>query len=83
MRIRQAEEVPHVEIEKEYYYSRLEKMSDDIHAGITFYEGLHEYILRFNFPESISRNYFRGGDVSNQGLCFGISQAEGGKIEKS
>ncbi len=29
---------------------RLEKISDDIHADITFYEGLYEYMSRFDFP---------------------------------
>ncbi len=51
MSIREAEKVPHVETEKEYYYSRLEKIADDIHADITFYEGLYAYISRFEFPD--------------------------------
>ncbi len=51
MSIREAEKVPHAETEKEYYYSRLEKIADDIHADITFYEGLYAYISRFEFPD--------------------------------
>ena len=46
----EAEEVPHVATEKEYYVSRLEKIADDIHTDITFYQGLYEYISRFDFP---------------------------------
>ncbi len=37
MSIRQAEEVPHVEIEKEYYNSRLNTIANYIHTDITFY----------------------------------------------
>ena len=51
MSIRLAEQIPHVESEKEFIYNKLDKIADDIHADISFYEGVHDYILRFPFPK--------------------------------
>jgi hypothetical protein len=51
MSIRLAEQIPHVESEKEFNYNKLNKIADDIHADISFYEGVHDYILRFPFPK--------------------------------
>ena len=51
MSIRLAEQIPHVESEKEFIYNKLDIIADDIHADISFYEGVHDYILRFPFPK--------------------------------
>ena len=50
MSIREAESMPHVETEKEFYVKKLEEVADVFHADVTFYEGLYEYISKRNFP---------------------------------
>ncbi len=50
MSIREAENMPHVETEKEFYVKKLEEVADVFHADVTFYEGLYEYISKRNFP---------------------------------
>ena len=50
MSIREAENMPHVETEKEFYVKKLEEVADVFHADIAFYEGLYEYISNRNFP---------------------------------
>ncbi len=50
MSIREAENMPHVETEKEFYVKKLEEVADVFHADVTFYEGLYEYISNRNFP---------------------------------
>lgn len=53
MSIRLAEEIPHVETQKEFYYNKLKKIADDFQADITFYEGLLEYIIRSEFTAAV------------------------------
>jgi hypothetical protein len=65
MSIHEAKKVPHVETEKEYHNSRLEKIADDVHTDITFYKGLYTYISRFEFlgPEILDLLVYR--DISS------------------
>ncbi len=49
MSIHEAENMPHVETEKEFYVKKLEEVADVFHADVTFYEGLYEYISKKKF----------------------------------
>jgi hypothetical protein len=83
MSIHEAKKVPHVETEKEYHNSRLEKIADDVHTDITFYEELYTNISRFEFlgPEILDLLVYQdissGEEIfSNQGVCFAIYYTE-------
>ena len=70
MSIREAENMPHVETEKEYYYNKLEKIADVFHADMTFYEGLYEYISKRDYPGPENLDILVYRDVTSGGEFF-------------